>query len=110
MCSKQHGRSAPARRSCRNSDPEAMKSALIVRAVGAMLTVEQRDAHRANQDPPSSAVSAGGRFVAFTTYSQLVSADTDSESDAYVLDRVTHQVTLESPDVPGNRGDTTFPS
>lgn len=86
-----------------------MKGALIVLAVGAMLTVEQRDAHRANQDPPSSAVSADGRFVAFTTYSQLVTADTDGESDVYVLNRATQQVTLESPDTPGHRSDCSYP-
>ena len=86
-----------------------MKSALIVLTVGAMLTVEQRDVHRANQDAPSSAVSADGRFVAFTTYSQLVAADTDGESDVYVLDRATQQVTFESPDIPGYRSDSSYP-
>ena len=87
-----------------------MKSALIVLTVGAMLTVEQRDVHRANQDPPSSAVSADGRFVAFMTFSQLVGADTDNESDVYVLDRAAHEVTLESPDTERHRGGSSGPS
>ena len=64
-----------------------MKTAAIVLALVTMLTVEQRDAHRSSLDPPSSAVSADGRFVAFTTYSQLVPADADHSSDVYVLDR-----------------------
>ena len=45
-----------------------MKTAAVLLALGAMLTIEQRDAHRSSHDSPSSAVSADGRFVAFTTY------------------------------------------
>jgi Tol biopolymer transport system component len=41
-------------------------------------------------------VSADGRFVAFTSYSQLAPADTNSASDVYVLDRARRHVTLES--------------
>ena len=54
-----------------------MKTAAVLLALGAMLTVEQRDAHRSSHDRPSSAVSADGRFVAFTRYSQLAPADED---------------------------------
>ena len=43
-----------------------MKAAAIALAVGTMLTVEQRDANRSNLDHPSAAISADGRFVAFT--------------------------------------------
>ena len=51
------------------------------------LTVEQRDASRTMFEHSSVAVSADGRFVAFTTYSRLVPADIDTWSDVYVLDR-----------------------
>jgi Tol biopolymer transport system component len=86
-----------------------MKAAATMMAVGAMLTVEQRDAHRTNLDPPSSAVSADGRFVAFTTHSQLAPADANRSSDVYVLDRVLQRVTLESADTGDYTGDTSDP-
>ena len=86
-----------------------MKTAAVLLALGAMLTVEQRDALRSNHDPPSSAVSADGRFVAFTTYSQLVPADVDYSSDVYVLDRTRQQVTLESPDTVDHQADSSHP-
>jgi Tol biopolymer transport system component len=87
-----------------------MKAAAITLAVGAMLTVEQRDAHRSNLGSPSVAVSVDGRFVAFTTYSPLVPADTDNLSDVYVLDRARNDVTLESADTGTYRSDTVNPS
>ena len=74
-----------------------------------MLTVEQRDASRTMIEQSSVAVSADGRFVAFTTYSRLVPADTDAWSDVYVLDRHSQRVTLESADTDGNGGDVSFP-
>ena len=86
-----------------------MKTAAVLLALGSMLTVEQRDAHRSSHDRPSSAVSADGRFVAFTTYSQLVPADEDYSSDVYVLDRTRQQVTLESPDTAEYQGDSSHP-
>jgi Tol biopolymer transport system component len=86
-----------------------MKSAAIVLAVGTMLTVEQRDANRLMAEHASVAVSADGRFVAFTTYSQLVPADTDKASDVYVLDRERQHVTLESADTAGFVGDASHP-
>ena len=73
-----------------------MKAAALAFALGAMITVEQRDRHRSLYDPPSAAISTKGRFVAFTTYSRLVSADTNDLSDVYVLDRARLDVTLES--------------
>ena len=87
-----------------------MKLAAIALSVGTLLTVEQRDPHRKNLDHASAAVSAGGSFVAFTTHSQLVTADTNSSSDVYVLDRARHEVTLESADTPGSSGDATRPA
>jgi Tol biopolymer transport system component len=86
-----------------------MKFAAIAMAVGTMLTVEQRDAHRSSFDHPSAAISADGRFVAFVTYSQLVSADTNDWSDVYVLDRARQHVTLESADTERYAGDTSRP-
>lgn len=86
-----------------------MKSALIALTIGTMLTVDQRDAYRTGLDPPTSAVSADGRFVAFVTHAQLAPADADLASDVYVLDRVREQVTLESTDTHGYEGDTSSP-
>ncbi len=73
-----------------------MRGITVALALSSMLTVEQRDTRRAHLDPPSAAVSADGRYVAFTTFSQLAPADADDHRDVYVLDRVTHRVTLES--------------
>ena len=86
-----------------------MKSAAITLAIGAMLTVEQRDANHVITGRALVAVSADGRFVAFTTYSGLVPADTDDWSDIYVLDRERQHVTLESADTPGFKGDGSHP-
>ena len=73
-----------------------MKIAAVALTLSTMLTVEQRDARHSMFDHPTSAVSADGRFVAFTTYSQLAPADVDASSDLYVLDRTRKRVTLES--------------
>ena len=73
-----------------------MRGLVVALALGSMLTVEQRDHRRRPVDPPSAAVSAEGRYVAFTTYSQLAPADRDARRDVYVLDRLNHSVTLES--------------
>ena len=86
-----------------------MKAAAVALAVGTMLTVEQRDAHRLNLDPPASAVSADGRFVAFVSYSQLAPADDDNFSDVYVLDRARRHVTLESADLGAFEGHSRHP-
>jgi Tol biopolymer transport system component len=86
-----------------------MKAAAALLALVPLLTVEQRDSYRSSYDPPSSAVSADGRFVAFTTYSQLVAADADHSSDVYVLDRARQQVTFESPDTVDYPGDSMHP-
>ena len=86
-----------------------MKSAALALAIATMLTVEQRDANRLISEHASVAVSADGRFVAFTTYSRLVTADTDEWSDIYVLDRERQRVTLESADTAGFVGDGSHP-
>ncbi len=72
-----------------------MKS-LAALVLGAMLTIEQHDGHRAGQDGGSVSVSADGRYIAFVTYARLAEADTDAASDVYVFDRMHQQVTFES--------------
>ena len=86
-----------------------MKAGAIVLAVGTMLTVEQRDAYRSSLDAASSGVSADGRFVAFTSYSQLAPADTNNSSDVYVLDRARRHVTLENAETGRFTGDSSYP-
>jgi TolB protein len=73
-----------------------MRSLTVALALSSILTIEQRDPRRSPIDPPSAAVSADGRYVAFTTYSQLAPADADTCRDVYVLDRRDNRVTLES--------------
>lgn len=87
-----------------------MKLTAIALSIGTVLTVEQRDAYRGNLDSPSVAVSADGQFVAFTTHGQLVTADGNSTSDVYVLDRTRQHVTLESADTVAHSGDAAHPS
>jgi Tol biopolymer transport system component len=58
-------------------------------------TLAQRDPSSRFLDRSSAAVSADGRFVAFTSYARLAPADTDSQRDIYVLDRADGEVTLE---------------
>ena len=88
-----------------------MKAEAVALALGMMLTVEQRDAHRSMFERSSAAVSANGRFVAFTTYSQLARADANSSTDIYLLNRVTERVeTLESADTAPYTGSSAHPS
>lgn len=61
-----------------------------------IVTVMQRDPWLTNSDRPSAAVSANGRYVAFTSFAQLVPADLNNLRDIYVLDRTDGRVTLES--------------
>jgi Tol biopolymer transport system component len=60
------------------------------------VAIAQRDPQRTFLDPPSVAISADGRYVAFTSYERLAPADTNDCRDVYVLDRTSGQVTLES--------------
>jgi Tol biopolymer transport system component len=61
-----------------------------------VVTVVQADAHCAPLDPSSAAISGDGRYVAFTSYAQLVREDTDHQRDVYLLDRSSGTVTLAS--------------
>jgi len=79
-----------------------VRTIITALALSAMLTVEQRDQHRVHLAPPSAAVSAGGRYIAFTTFSKLAAADRDEARDVYVLDRRDHRVTLESAALQGS--------
>jgi Tol biopolymer transport system component len=60
------------------------------------LTAPQRDSRRSATGAASASVSGDGRYVAFTSYARLTSADVDALADIYVLDRSTATVTLES--------------
>ena len=86
-----------------------MRTLTIALALSSMLTVEQRDPRRAHLDPPSAAVSADGRYVAFTTFSQLAPADRDDCRDVYVLDRHDNRVTLETIRFEGYSSDSSHP-
>ena len=61
-----------------------------------LITVVQQDSTAGSIDPPSARVSAGGRYVAFASYAQLLPGDTNHVRDVYVLDLLTRQLTLES--------------
>jgi Tol biopolymer transport system component len=69
---------------------------LLVAQSPSLVTVAQRDEWRSSVDGPSAAVSGDGRYIAFTSYAQLVPADTNRNRDVYVLDRLNGKVTLES--------------
>ncbi len=60
-----------------------------------VFTIAQNDTYRQPFDRAQVDVSADGRFVAFTSYAQLVPADANDTCDVYVLDRATGSVTLE---------------
>ena len=62
-----------------------------------VLTIAQNDIYRQDLDRAPVDVTADGRYLAFTSYSRLVPADTNDRRDVYVLDRQTGSVTLESP-------------
>ena len=89
---------------------EAMKTAAIALAVGTMLTVEQRDAHRSNLDHSSAAISADGRFVAFTTYSAARLRRCRRLRATCTCSIAARQhVTLESADTAATSGDSSRP-
>jgi Tol biopolymer transport system component len=60
------------------------------------LTAPQTDSRRSAVSAASASISGDGRYVAFTSYARLTSADADLMADIYVLDRSTATVTLES--------------
>lgn len=63
----------------------------------AFLTEPQANLTVSPADPPSVAVSADGRYIAFTSCIRLTAADTNDHPDLYVVDRTTRNVTLETP-------------
>jgi Tol biopolymer transport system component len=73
-----------------------LAAALRLPQPDAVVTLAQRDAWRSHSDAPSAAVSADGRYIAFTSYARLVPADVNGSRDLYVLDRAEGRVTLES--------------
>lgn len=74
-------------------------------------SLPQRDELRSPLEPPSAALSADGRFLAFTSRARLTSDDANDVRDVYVLDRATARVTLETPMTfaGGARGDCDHP-
>lgn len=73
----------------------------------AVVTVPQGDVLRSARAARTTDVSGDGRYVAFESWARLVAADTDKQPDAYVLDRSTGNVTLESVDAAD--GQATYP-
>jgi len=74
------------------------------------VTVRQADSSRSSIDRPGMAVSRDGRYVAFESYAQLSPADTNRQSDIYVLDRSTGSIELESGELPEASVDALHPS
>ncbi|MPY89705.1 MAG: hypothetical protein GEU99_17505 [Luteitalea sp.] len=70
--------------------------ALATIEAGGPLVLRQADAWRAAIEYPGIAVSADGRFVAFTSYANLLPVDTNGVADIYVFDARSGQVSLES--------------
>jgi Tol biopolymer transport system component len=67
-------------------------------------TLEQRDRWWQPFEPATAAVSADGRYVAFTSYVPLVPGDINERRDVYVLDRRDGSVTFESATATGRAG------
>ena len=61
-----------------------------------VVTIAMSDVWRSPFDAPTAAISADGRFVAFSSYASLAPADADIYRDIYVFDRMDGRVTLES--------------
>jgi Tol biopolymer transport system component len=72
--------------------------ALVVQAAdtGAWVTVRERDRNNGPTEVSPVSISRDGRYIAFASFAPLVDADTDRNSDIYVLDRTTGAVTIES--------------
>jgi len=70
-----------------------------------LLTVRQQDRYSSPGDVESPSVSSDGRFVAFTSFANLVPADTNRHRDVYVLDRNTGSVSIESLGAPARAAD-----
>jgi Tol biopolymer transport system component len=59
-------------------------------------TLVQQDPWWSPLDSAPAAVSADGRYIAFTSYARLAPADTNRRRDIYVVDRLDGRLTLES--------------
>jgi Tol biopolymer transport system component len=59
-------------------------------------TLVQQDPWWSPLDSAPAAVSADGRYIAFTSYARLAPADTNRRRDVYVVDRLDGRLTLES--------------
>src|SRR5689334_23526602 len=72
--------------------------ALVVQGadMGAWVTVREGDRNNGPAEVSPVSISRDGRYIAFASFARLVDADTDRNSDIYVLDRTTGAVTIES--------------
>lgn len=73
------------------------------------VTVARADSHTRPTDVPAVAVSADGRFVAFTSNARLAPDDQNTVTDIYVLDRATGSVSLETPSEGEHSGSASAP-
>jgi Tol biopolymer transport system component len=71
--------------------------ALVVQGadMGAWVTVREGDRNNGPAEVSPVSISRDGRYIAFASFARLVDADTDRNSDIYVLDRTTGAVTIE---------------
>jgi Tol biopolymer transport system component len=75
--------------------PDAGRAELD-RSEGARFAAAQAIPADVGRQRASVSISLDGRFVAFASDARLVSEDTNTATDIYVLDRMTSEVTLES--------------
>lgn len=73
------------------------------------VTVARADVHTRSSDVPAVAVSGDGRFVAFASNARLTPGDQNGVSDIYVLDRLTGDVSLETPAAEEHAGSASAP-
>jgi len=73
------------------------------------VTVARADPQTRPSDVPAVSVSGDGRFVAFVSNARLAQADRNGASDIYVLDRMTGDVSLETPPTGEHSGSASAP-
>jgi Tol biopolymer transport system component len=82
-----------------NDGDQNLASDIFVRDMVAGTTTRvsvMGDGSEADSDSYAPSISADGRYVGFTSDSDLIDADGNGSSDVYRYDRVTHAVTLAS--------------
>ena len=85
--------------------------ALPLDLADSFVTVARADVHTRRVDRSAIAISANGRYIAFSSYARLHPDDSNNASDLYVLDRETGIVSLEPAPSQGElTADVTAPS